>query len=94
MVVSLTWNPFLKTQGNFKFIFRYFKFLIIPLLICFVLTANIFPELSEFADLKYDGIPFQAHVEMLVVFGLLVTSTYILDRLCRFAQYKQFIGWF
>jgi len=38
--------------------------------------------------LKFDGIPFAAHVEMLVVFSVLVSSTYLLDRFCRFAQYK------
>lgn len=31
---------------------------------------------------------------MLVVFGVLVGGTYILDRLCRFAQYKEMVGWF
>jgi hypothetical protein len=68
--------------------------LIIPLIICFILTANVFPELSEFADLKFEGIPLAAHGEMLAVFGALVFSTYLLDRLCRFAQYKEFVGWF
>ena len=32
---------------------KYFKFLVIPLVICFVLTANIFPDMSEYLDLKF-----------------------------------------
>ena len=65
----------------------------IPLVVCFILTANIFPDLSEFVDLKYDGIPFNAHVEMMVVFTSMVSSTYLLDRFCRFAQYGEVVGW-
>jgi len=33
-------------------------------------------------------------MEMLTVFGFMVISTYMLERLCRFAQYREFVGWF
>lgn len=68
--------------------------MVIPLVICFVLTANIFPDMSEYLDLKYDGIPYEANMKMLAAFGILTFSTYFLDRLCRFAQYKRVVGWF
>lgn len=58
------------------------------------MTANIFPDLTDMFELKYDGIPYQANIEMLTVFGFMVLSTYLLERLCRFAQYKEFVGWF
>ena len=45
-------------------------------------------------DLKYEGISYGANIEMLVVFGFMVVSNYLLERLCRFAQYKEFVGWF
>lgn len=66
----------------------------IPLVICFVLTANIFPEMSEYIDLKFKDIPYEANIKMLQAFGFLTFSTYFLDRLCRFAQYKKVVGWF
>jgi hypothetical protein len=50
--------------------------------------------MSEFIDLKYDGIPFEANIKMLYAFGFMTFSTYFLDRMCRFAQYKKVIGWF
>lgn len=68
--------------------------MIIPLLVCFVMTANVFPDLAEMFDLKYENVPYEANIEMLVVFGLMVSSTYLLERLCRFGQYKAFVGWF
>lgn len=66
----------------------------IPLVICFVLTANMLPDLSEYIDLKFEGIPFEANLKMLYAFAFLTTSTYFLDRFCRFAQYKRVVGWF
>lgn len=66
----------------------------IPLLICFILTANFFPELSDYIDLKYEGVPFEANIKMLYAFAFMTVSTYMLDRLCRFAQYRRVIGWF
>ena len=66
----------------------------IPLLVCFVLTANLFPDLSEMIDLKFDNVPYEANLKMLAAFAFLTFSTYFLDRLCRFAQYKKVIGWF
>ncbi len=59
-----------------------------------MLTANLFPDLAETFDLKYDGIPYEANIEMLIVFGFMLVSTYLLERLCRFGQYRQFVGWF
>lgn len=58
------------------------------------MAANIFPDISEFIDLKFDGVPYEANIQMLSAFGFLVFSTYFLDRLCRFAQYKKVVGWF
>jgi hypothetical protein len=68
--------------------------LFIPLIVCFVLAANLFPDMSDYIDLKFEGVPYQANVEMLCAFGFLVFSTYFLDRLCRFAQYRKIVGWF
>lgn len=42
------------------------------------MTANIIPDLAELFDLKYEGIPYDANIEMLVVFGFMVISTYLL----------------
>ena len=50
--------------------------------------------MSAYIDLKYDGIPFEANLKMLYAFGFMTFSTYFLDRMCRFAQYKRVIGWF
>ena len=58
------------------------------------MTANLFPDFGEYFDLKYTGISYDANIEMMVVFGFMVTSTYLLERVCRFAQYKEFVGWF
>lgn len=66
----------------------------IPLIVCFILTANVFPDLSEYMDLKFEGVPYEANVKMLLAFGFLTVSTYVLDRLCRFGQYKRIVGWF
>ena len=66
----------------------------IPLVICFVLTANLLPDLSEYIDLKFEGVPFEANLKMLYAFAFLTISTYFLDRLCRFAQYRRVVGWF
>ena len=63
-------------------------------MICFVLTANLLPDVSEFIDLKFEGIPFEANLKMLYAFAFLTLSTYFLDRLCRFAQYRRVVGWF
>jgi hypothetical protein len=67
---------------------------VIPLVVCFVLTANLFPDLSEMIDLKFDNVPYTANLKLLGAFGFLTFSTYFLDRLCRFAQYKKVVGWF
>lgn len=64
------------------------------MIICFVLTANLFPDLSEMIDLKFDNVPYEANLKMLAAFGFLTFSTYFLDRFCRFAQYKKIVGWF
>ena len=61
---------------------------------CFVLTADLLPDVSVYFDLKYDGVPYEANLEMLTAFGFLTLSTYFLDRLCRFAQYRRVVGWF
>jgi hypothetical protein len=45
-------------------------------------------------DLKYDGVPYEANVEMMVLFGFMVVLTYLLERLCRLGQFKKFVGWF
>jgi len=84
----------LKSGKYFLFYFREFKALIIPIVICFVMTADVIPDLSVMFNLKYEGIPYQANLEMLGVFGFMVVSTYLLERLCRFGQYKEFVGWF
>jgi hypothetical protein len=52
------------------------------------MTVNIFPDLTYLFDLKYEGVPYHANLEMLTVFGFMVFSTYMLERLCRFAQYR------
>lgn len=52
------------------------------------MTANVFPDLTEMFDLKYEGVDYHANIEMLVVFGFMAISTYMIERLCRFAQYK------
>ena len=52
------------------------------------MTANIFPDLTTLFDLKYEGVPYNANLEMLTVFGFMVFSTYMLERLCRFGQYR------
>ena len=66
----------------------------IPLVVCFLMTADFSSDLSSMLDLKYENVPYEANVEMMVVFGLMVSSTYLLERLCRFGQYKEFVGWF
>lgn len=58
------------------------------------MTTNLFEDLTEMFNLKYEGVPFEANLEMLTVFGFMVLSTYLLERLCRFAQYREFVGWF
>lgn len=58
------------------------------------MTANVFPDLTEMFDLKYEGIDYNANLEMLALFGFMAISTYLLERLCRFGQYKEFVGWF
>ena len=63
-------------------------------MICFVLTANLFPDISDYLDLKFEGVPYEANIKMLGAFGFLTLSTYFLDRFCRFAQYKRVVGWF
>lgn len=68
--------------------------MVIPLVACFVLTANLFPDLSDMIDLKFDNVPYSANIEMLGAFGFLTFATYFLDRFCRFAQYKKVVGWF
>jgi len=75
-------------ESNIFIYFRSFKFLIIPLVVCFIMTVNIFPDLTYLFDLKYEGVPYHANLEMLTVFGFMVFSTYMLERLCRFAQYR------
>lgn len=50
--------------------------------------------MSEYLDLKFEGIPYEANIKMLMAFGFLTFSTYFLDRLCRFGQYKRVVGWF
>ena len=52
------------------------------------MTANLSEDLSSLFDLKYENISYDANVEMLVVFGFMVVSTYLLERVCRFGQYK------
>jgi hypothetical protein len=52
------------------------------------------PEMSEYIDLKFKDIPYEANIKMLQAFGFLTFSTYFLDRFCRFAQYKKMVGWF
>lgn len=52
------------------------------------MTANVFPDLTEMFDLKYEGVDYHANIEMLAVFSFMAISTYMIERLCRFAQYK------
>ena len=58
------------------------------------MTANVFPDICEYFELKYEGISYDVNIEMMIVFGFMVLSTYLLERVCRFAQYKEFVGWF
>lgn len=94
MVANLTCKVSSRTAGTHFSKFRELKFLIIPLVVCFVMTANLSEDLSSMFDLKFENVPYEANLEMLTVFGLMVGSTYMLERLCRFGQYKEFVGWF
>lgn len=60
---------------------------------CFVLTADLLPWLGEYLNLKFAGVPYQANIEMLKVFGLMVFCSYTLERICKFGQFKAFFGW-
>lgn len=87
-------SSLLKNSKYLLCYFREFKLLVIPLLVCFIMTGNISEDLSSYFDLKYTGIPYEANLEMLVIFGFMVISTFLLEKVCRFGQYKEFVGWF
>lgn len=67
--------------------------MIIPMIFCFVMAADMFPSLSNYLNLKFDKVPYEANIEMLKTFGLMVFSSYTLERICKFGQFKAFFGW-
>lgn len=60
---------------------------------CFIMAANIIPSISDYLNLKFDKVPYEANIEMLKTFGLMVGSSYALERICKFGQFKAFFGW-
>ena len=42
------------------------------------MTINLLPDVSELFNLKFERIPTEANMEMLVLFGFMVISTYLL----------------
>jgi hypothetical protein len=63
------------------------------MIFCFVMAADMFPSLSNYLNLKFDKVPYEANIEMLKTFGLMVFSSYTLERICKFGQFKAFFGW-
>lgn len=57
------------------------------------MAADMFPSLSNYLNLKFDKVPYEANIEMLKTFGLMVFSSYTLERICKFGQFKAFFGW-
>ena len=60
---------------------------------CFVLASNYSETLSDLVDLKFKNVPYEANVEMIKIFGLMVGGSYFLDKICRFGQFRRFTGW-
>lgn len=57
------------------------------------MAADLIPALSGYLNLKFDKVPYEANIEMLKVFGLMVFSSYSLERICKFGQFRAFFGW-
>lgn len=63
------------------------------MIFCFVMAADMIPSLSSYLNLKFDKVPYEANIEMLKTFGLMVFSSYTLERICKYGQFKSFFGW-
>jgi hypothetical protein len=57
------------------------------------MAADLIPALSSYLNLKFDKVPYEANIEMLKTFGIMVFASYALERICKYGQFKAFFGW-
>jgi len=59
----------------------------------FVFTLNLPEEFSESIDLKFNGISYDANMELFYLFAKIVIANYILEISCRYAKFKKLYNW-
>jgi cation-transporting ATPase 13A1 len=69
---------------------RYLKFLIIPLFVSVFLVFNLFPEISDMAELYFKEVPYEANLDLAKVLGIVIVGNYVLERGLKFMKYRKF----
>lgn len=71
----------------------FLKTLLYILGLSFVLTLNIAEDLGEYLELKFQGIDYEANMELFRLFCIVVGGNYILEIGCRYFKFKKLHHW-
>ena len=72
---------------------KFLKMLLFFLVATFVFTLNIAGDFAESLDLKFNGIRYEANMELFYLFSKIVLANYVLEIGCRFFKFKTLYNW-
>ncbi|KAL4433179.1 hypothetical protein ABPG74_010874 [Tetrahymena malaccensis] len=72
---------------------KFFKILIACLAGSFIFSMNLFPELSEYFELKFEGVPEEANNELVTVFSIIAVTNYVMEISLRYLKFGKLFNW-
>lgn len=72
---------------------KFFKILIACLVGSFVFAMNAFPDLSEYFELKFAGVPEEANTELVTVFTIITVTNYLIETSLRYLKFGKLFNW-
>lgn len=72
---------------------KFFKILIACLIGSFLFALNAFPELSVYFELKFEGIPYEANIELVTLFTIITVVNYGIEMGLRYRKFGQLFHW-
>lgn len=72
---------------------KFFKILITCLIGSFVFALNLFPDLSEYFELTFNGVPEEANTELVTVFTIIAVTNYVMEISLRYLKFGKLFSW-
>ncbi len=72
---------------------KYMKMLLFFLVASFVLALNLEESISEYIQLKFDGVSYDANIELAKLFFIVAVSNYVVEILLRYLKFGKLFGW-